>query len=304
MHPSSAEAVSTATVPAADPSTGRFKIYTPVLIAAVILVLSAGLFACWGIFGNKSVKGTWTLHFLVGEQDCSVSCSFEDDAVCYFHNGGSIRKGSYHLEPDANGDGDFLLTMTFRNFNDFGTPAVTHQLRCRVEGTSLGNRKIQCTDLSGMIFDPDDLSAENAEAVSQKKASADYVEADGHRYYVFTMHEDKQYTTPVKKMEGAQQDEKLLGIWLEKNEDANYDNTFAFYEDNTIQITYRDRLYKGCYTAGDGECIFNVAQVDGSFANILLQYAFEGDKLTITINDVPAEYTKTDNVYAFDNGIK
>ena len=307
MNPSSADTLHTAAVPAvtvADTSNGRFKVYTPIVIAAIILVLSVGLFACWGIFGNKSIKGTWTLHFLLGEQNCSVSYTFEDENTCYFHNGGSIRKGSYQLEPDTNGDNDFLLTMTFRNFNDFGTPAVTHRLRCRVEGTAFGNRRIRCTDLSGMIFDPDDLNNENAEAVAQKKASADYVEADGTRCYVFTMYEDKQYTTPVNPIEGAKQDKKLLGIWLEQTEDPTYDNTFAFYEDNTIRITYRDRIYKGCYTAHDGECIFNVAQVDGGFANILMTYKLEDDELTININDVPAVYVPTDNIYAFDNGIK
>ncbi len=279
-----------------------FRLQLPVIIAAVILIVSILFFGCWELFFNHSVKGTWTLHFILNDNNCSVSYSFEDDKVCYFHNGGSIRKGTYQLSQDE--DGHQLLTMTYQNFRDFGTPAVTHQLRYTIEGTAFGNRKMKCTDITGMIFDPDNIGSENEEAVAQKKAAADFIEENGTRYYVFTMHEDKNYATSTKPIEGGYIDKELLGIWLEKNEDSTYDNTFAFYEDGTIQITYRDRIYKGCYTAYNGECIFNLAQVDGSFANILINYEFKEGKLIITINDVPAEYTRTDDICAFETGIR
>ncbi len=309
MNPSSAENIpetAVGTVPAKPPTRRKkscsFRIQPPLIVAAAVLAVSVLFFACWGLFANKSIKGTWTLHFLVGEQDCSVSYSFEEDGTCYFHNGGYLRKGTYQLTNDDKGN---LLTMTFLHFSDFNTPAVTHQFRYTVEGTAFSTRKIICTDISGMIFAPDTLGQEDDESVAQKKASADYVETDGYRYYMYTLHEDKNYTIPLKPIEGATQDKDLLGVWMKTYEDASYDHTYAFYDDNTLQITYRDSIYKGCYTAKDGECIFNIAQVDGTFANYPMTYTFDTDgALTITVDEVPIEYTKTDRPDAFDTGIK
>lgn len=303
MNQSSAEPFHTAETDTALTDTAvreetphRFRLYPTVIVTAVIVCVTVLLTAGWGLFFNRSVKGTWTLRFMVGEQECAVSYSFEDNNVCYFHNGGSIRKGTYKVQENSGEKGAVLLSMTFENFNDFGAPTVMRDMRCSIEGNAFTGRKMKCTDLGGMIFDPDNLEKENAEAVAQKKSAADSVEINGYRYYIFTMQEEPHYTTPMKPFDDARTDDDLLGIWLEKNDDPAYENTFAFYADHTLQITYRDRIYKGCYTAGNGECVFSIAQVDGNFSNISLQYARQEDKLMLTIDGVPSEYTQVDRM--------
>lgn len=290
-------------IPASAVSVKKNKLfYTPVIISAAIVAFTL-LFVCfWGIFMNRDIKTTWTLHFHLDQTECAASYTFGADNSVLFHNGGSIRKGEYRIVQDENGKD--IISMTFRNFSDFGTPSVTFRLAYRIGGSALTGRSIECTDLDGMIFPPDQLSEENKDAAKQKKNAASFMEENGMRYYIFSMSENKGYQTQMKPFENASADKQLLGIWLEKNEDANYDNTFAFYEDGTITITYRDRIYRGCYTAKDGECTFNIAQVDGSFSDIPIRYRFDDEKLVIAINDVPAVYVRTDNVNAFDNGIR
>lgn|GEM_PF-5125022 len=283
----------------------KFRIYIPVLIAAGILLVTIILLLVFAVFFNKTLKSTWTLHFTLGDTTCTVAYSFQDNDTVYYYNGGYVRKGKYQLSTDSTGQN--ILTMDFRNFNRFDSSLTTCRLGYRFEGNSLSGRKIVCTDYDGMIFVPEDLSAENKDA-NAIHPNADYIDDNNTRYYLFTLHEDNNYQFPSKPFEEPKTDQKLLGIWLEVPEDPEddviYDNTFAFFEDGTIRITYRDKIYHGCYTAGNGVCVFNVVMADDVASNFSMDYSFEEKGLIIRINDVPAHYVKTDDFYAFDTGIE
>ena len=273
----------------------RIHIQTPVIIASVILLAAILFFACWSIFFNKSLKGSWTLNFTASDKDCAVTMSFENDGTCYLQSGGTIYKGSYTTNSADNGRSKLSASYT-----SFGQPFINSNFYYDLSGNSITGRRLHLTDLSGMVFRPDDLSDDGS---TSKKDAADYIEENGKRYYIYTLNYSDSYETKYTPLDGAT-DEKLIGIWFERSSDSNYDNTFAFNADGTYQITYRDIIYKGCYAAKDGTCVFNLVQADGSAINNSLDYSFDGDELVITINDVTARLVRTKNIYAFGNGIK
>ena len=279
-------------------TTTRFRLRAPAIIAAVILLATVLCFACWGIFFNRSLHGKWTLDFTVSDKDYSVTLEFNNDGTCYFHNGGMIYKGNYTTSEDQNGRSKLRVNCT-----SFGQPFISSDFYYEFSGNAITGRKLVLTDLSGLIFSPDDLSEESTQASDSKKSAADYLEENGKRYYIYALDSNDSYETKLSPLDGAI-DEKLTGIWLESSADSNYDNTFAFNADGTYQITYRDLIYKGCYAAKDGSCVFNLVSLDGTVANNALDYTFDEDKLVITVNDVPATLVPTDNIYAFDTGIK
>ena len=292
-----------AAIPAASESkrSNKFRIYTPVIISAVILLVSVLVFCGWKLFFDKSLLGDWTMTFVANGKDQYVTLSFEKDDVCCLHVGGITHKGKYSLEEDDSGN-----QMIKTNFNESGKTYLVANFRYSISGNEASGKKLSLTDLSGFIYPPDVIATQDEEQVKTKQAAADYIEEKGVRYYIINFESNNSYSTPIKHFESENTDSKLTGIWLYTDDNSNYDYTFAFYDDNTYQITYRDYLCNGCYTAGNGKCVFNIAGADGSIENNSneLKYSFEGDKLVLTFNDVPATLTKTDSEYAFDNGIK
>ncbi len=276
----------------------RFRIYTPVITAAVILLASIMFFASWWLFFDKDIRGFWTLDFKADNKDCSVSVDLCKDNTCYFHEGGIIYKGTYKITEAENGKDVLNMELT-----QFGSPVMTAKFYYNVEGNNAFGKKLVLTDLSGLIFSPEKTD-ETGTDTETSKPNSDYIEENGVRYYVYSLENNNSYSTKTVQYEDAEKDEKLTGIWLNTSDNSGYDNTFAFNDDGTYQITYRDLIYKGCYSAKDGKCGFNLVLLDGSEQKNELEYSFDGEKLVITIMDVPADYIKTDNVLAFDNGIK
>ena len=276
----------------------RLRIQTPVIIAAAILLVTLLFFGCWGIFFNKSLKGSWTLNFTVSERDCSLTFGFENDGTCEMYYGGTIYNGTY-TESDAE-NGHHKLNMKFKSY---GTTFIDTDFYYDLTGNSISGRKLVLTDLGGFIFAPDKIDETSAEESDAKKKATDFVEENGMRYYVYTLDSIESPEAKCVPLDGAI-DDKLVGIWLDDREDSRYDSTFSFNADGTYQITYRDLIYKGCYAAKDGTCVFNLVQADGTAQNNTLDYSFEDDKLVITINEVPVTLERTDNIYAFDTGIK
>ena len=274
-----------------------FCVYTPVIIAAAVLIVTVLIFSGWKLFFEKNIKGIWTLDLSSGDDECSVSLELADDGVCYFHEGAIIYKGSYKFSQAA--DGQELLKT---EFTKYGQPAISASFYYAVEGSNVTGKSLVLTDLTGLIFNPYNVSENTGN--DPETLGYDYIEKDGIRYFRLSIRSDNGYQTRCDKPENAKTDEKLTGIWLNKNDDTRYDNTYAFYDDNTLQITYRDIIYKGSYSASDGKCSFTFVSYTGKKQENEFDYKFEGDKLTITIQDVPAVYTRTDSVTAFDNGIK
>ena len=274
-----------------------FRIYTPVIIAASVLLVTAVIFICWLLFFDKNIKGIWTFDFDAGEMNCSVSIELGEDDICRFHDGAIIYQGSYKFS--ETNDGKEILKM---EYSEYGEPAITANFYYSVEGSNATGKSLVLTDLTGLIFKPYNISSGtgNDPAV----LGYDYLEEDGVRYFRLTFRADKDYTTKLQPIENAERDDRLTGIWLNSNDDTRHDNTFAFYDDNTLLITYRDMIYKGCYSAKDGKCSFNLVLYTGEVQENELEYEFNNDKLIIMIQGVPAEYTKTESITAFDNGIK
>lgn len=283
-------------VKAVSPTNG-FRIYTPVIIAAAVLLLAVSFFVCWHLFFEKNLKGIWTLDFNAGDEKCSVSFEIADDNTCYFHEGSIIYKGSYKFSQSE--DGRDILKM---DYTEYGMPAISANFLYSVEGNNISGKTLVLTDMSGLIFNPYTIGDSNGN--DPAAMGYEYTEQDGKRYFRLSFRANNSYTTKYDPIENASADDKLTGIWLNTNDDSRHDNTFAFYDDNTFQITYRDLIYKGCYSAKDNKCKFSLVSYTGQTQENELEYKFEGDKLIITIQDVPAEYTKTDSITAFDNGIK
>ena len=273
-----------------------FRLQKPVIIASVIMLASVLFFVCWGLFFNSSIHGTWKLDFTAAGKECSVTFSFDKDGTCQFRNGGVIYKGSYTT--NENSGGRNKLTMKYTRF---GQPMIDAYLYYDVGGNAFSGRTLRLTDISGLVYSPE--TSDSGTSANENASSADFMEENGVRYFVYTLRSvnDEVKNVPI---ENAATDEKLTGIWLEINADSNYDNTFAFYEDGTYQITYRDVVYKGCYSAKDGEYTFNIKAADESVMNNALSYSFKDEKLVITINGVPATLVPVESEYAFDTGIK
>ena len=274
-----------------------FRIYTPVIIAAAVLIVTVLIFSGWKVFFEKNIKGIWTFDFTAGEEQCSLSLELADDGVCYFHEGAIIYKGTYKFSQAEDGQ-DLLKT----NFTEYGQPAISANFYYTVEGSNASGKTLVLTDLTGLIFSPYDTGDETGNDPAE--LGYDYFEKDGLRYFRLSFRSDNGYETKCEQPENAKKDDKLTGIWLNTNDDSRHDNTFAFFDDNTFQITYRDVLYKGCYSAENGKCTFRIVYYTGQAQENEFDYKFEDDKLIITIQNVPAEYTRTDSVTAFDNGIK
>lgn len=276
----------------------KLKIQTPVIIAAVILLITLLTFGCWGVFFNKSLTGNWTLNFTVSEKDCSVTLGFENDGTCKMYYGGIIYSGTY-TENDAV-NGRQKLNVKLKNY---GQSFIDTDFYYELTGNSISGRKLVLTDLGGFIFSPDKTDEASTEESDAKKKATDFIEENGMRYYVYTLDKVDEPEIKLVPIDGAI-DNKLVGIWLDDREDSRYDSTFSFNADGTYQITYRDIIYKGCYAAKDGTCVFNLVQADGNAENNSLDYSFDDGKLIITINDVPVTLEPTDDIYAFDTGIK
>lgn len=294
---SEAETDKTEAVSADEDSTAvkhGFRIQKPVVIAAVILLASVIFFGCWALFFNSSIHGSWVLGFRAAEKDCAVTFTFEKDGTCYFHNGGVVYKGCYTTNENSNGRNKLNMKYT-----SFGQPMIDADFYYEVGGNAFSGRTLTLTDLSGLVYKPGTAGDET----DDNAASKEFTDIDGVRYYIYTLGSGSDGTKNVP-IENASTDDKLTGIWLEINADSAYDNTFAFYEDGTYQITYRDLVYKGCYSAKDGECTFNITSADGSALNNSLKYSFRDEKLVITINDVPATLVPVESEYAFETGIK
>ena len=284
-----------------EPRTGKrgtgFRIYTPVIIAAAVLFVTVIIFTAWKLFFERDVKGTWTFDFTAGDEKCSLSLELADDGVCYFHEGAIIYKGSYKFSQAQ--DGQALLKT---DFTEYGQPAITANFYYAVEGNNASGKTLFLTDMTGLIFSP--YTVEDGAGNDPAALGYDYLEKDGVRYFRLPFRADGHYETAREPFDDAKKDERLTGIWLNKNDDTRHDNTFAFFEDNSFLITYRDMIYKGCYSAENGKCRFRLVTYTGQTQENEFEYKFDGDKLVISIQDVPAEYTRTQSVTAFDNGIK
>ncbi len=276
----------------------KLRIQVPVIIAAAILLVTILCFGCWGIFFNKSLKGSWALNFTVSDRECSVAFDFENDGSCAMYYGGTVYNGTYTESDSDNGRQKLNVKLT-----SYGQKFINTDFYYDLIGNSISGRQLVLTDLDGFIFPPDKTDEASTEESDAKKKAADFIEEDGMRYYVYTLDSVSDPEAKLVPLDGAI-DEKLVGIWLDKRQDSRYDSTFSFNADGTYQITYRDIVYKGCYAAKDGSCVFNIVQVDGTAQNNTLDYSFEDDKLVVTVNDVPVTLERTDNIYAFDTGIK
>ena len=284
----------------------KFRVYTPVIISAVFLLITVFVFSGWKLFFDRSLTGSWVMKFNSNGRDYTVNMSFEKDNVCYLRLGGLTFKGSYSLEEDEKGH-----QMLKTTFTRSGQTYKVANFRYSVSGSELTGKTLSLTDLSGFRHSPDVIASQDDEKVREKMNTSDYIEEDGIRYYIIEFNNKNSYSNPVVHYNIENTDSKLTGIWLYTSDNSNNDHTFAFYDDNTYQITYRDYECLGCYTAGNGSCVFNIANADGSIDgnSSELKYSFEDDKLIVTIIDedgkeITYPLTRTDNEYAFDNGIK
>ena len=107
----------------------------------------------------------------------------------------------------------------------------------------------------------------------------------------------KSYEHSIVSDKGNQPD-KVLFLKVQKlcaTLDKKFPRTMPLLVEHS-----RHKLYGGMMS----KISVKPSRRDGSFSDIPIQYRFDDEKLVITINDVPAVYVRTDNVNAFDNGIR
>ncbi len=278
----------------------RFR--APAIIALILLVISVIFFIVWGLFFNKAIKGTWKYSVTVNNENKSTEynyvLNFEDNGICRYNLGGTTYTGKYKSEYV---DGKHKLNMVFTMI---GTEIYNNNLIYDVSGNIFTGRKLELTDIDGMILPPDNLSSETKQSVELKSKLADSKEENGIRYYILPFESIDSIEPEIDKYDDFKTDEKLTGIWYEANERSGYGYTFTFNEDGSYELTYSDVSYAGCYSAENGKCDYNLVFVDGKTDSRSFNYSFSGENLIIEINGQKSTLIKTDNKYAFKSEIK
>ena len=125
------------------------------------------------------------------------------------------------------------------------------------------------------------------------------LEVDGVTYYIWDFKEadieNKRSEIPDKK-----NDEKLNGIWMFTDEDADYKYTISFGDDGTFEQNAYDTEIIGTYSADGKKCRLVIVDLTGNAVDNEVEYAVDGDKLKFGNN----EFVRTDSKYAFKSDIK
>ena len=273
-----------------------FRPQATVIISAVILAVTIIVFVFWGLFFNNSLENkTWLLSYTIGGKDCSLGLSFDGENECRLYYGGFTYKGRYSTSNGLNGKENLSIELT-----EYGSPMFSNEYTYNITGNSFTGCRMTLTDLSGdnLIYSITGIDKDSADL------KCDYVEENGKKYYQYTLSASDGYEPKYEHYSDKKTDPAILGIWYCKKDDLVFDHTFAFYDDGTYIITYRDCEFRGCYSAADGKCKFNLVFGNGSVSDNEMSYSLKDGKLTITINDVPDVYEKTDSLTVFDTGIK
>lgn len=280
----------------------KHRVRAPIIIAAVILLLTVTAAVLWAGFFYKSIKGCWKYMVTVGEggtaAEYSYLISFEDDGVCRYNLGGTTYKGKYKLDSS---DGRNKVTIIL---SSLGREVYNKSFYYETEGNFFSKRTLYATDIDGMILPPDDLSNEDGVTASLKMKLADSKEEDGKRYYIIPFSEASSIEPRVKKYDDYKTDDILTGTWYEANENSGYGYTFTFEPDGTYELIYSDISYNGCYTAENGICKYNLMTNDGEELESQMNYSLDGKKLILDVNGQKSTLVKTDNKFAFEGAIK
>ncbi len=277
----------------------RSRIRAPLVIAAILLLVTALFFGVWMCFFNQTIIGSWSFTHNTPESEFHTTFTFHEDRVD-FYLGGTTYTGKYFLSKSTNDKNIVQIILT-----RCGTQVLDTKFYYEVSGNLFTGRTLTMTDLEGFLLPPDNLDTKNEEALAEKqKIASRYTEENDTRFYVF----DFQTTNPpspiVKKIENATQDKQLLGIWYEENELSGYGDTFTFHDDGTYDIIYEDIRYTGCYSAKDGSCTYNLSDNYGGVNEQTFQYKVEGDTLKLDFGSFQSTLKKTNNPYAFKKDIK
>lgn len=274
----------------------RFRPQPSLIICAVIFAITIIVFIFWGLFFNNTIENKiWILRFSVEGEEQKIGFRFDDENECTLYNGGFVNKGRYSIETGLNGKETLSLELT-----EYGNPKISNEFYYEITGNSFSGRQLTLTDLSGenLICSITGIDKKNADLV------CDYVEEDGKKYYKYTLSSADSYEPEYKHYEDEKTDEELLGIWYCKAADSVYDHTYAFYDNGTLTITFRDFSINGCYTAENGSGKFNVVFGNGSVSPNDMTYEIKDGILTVTMNNVPEECERTDSITPVDTGSK
>ena len=275
------------------------KIRAPLIIAGVLLIATIMFFAAWACFFNKSIKGSWNCNITLNSVNYNTTFTFDDNNVCKYHAGGLTYNGIYKVSRTDDGKDKLNITLTY-----LGQPILEKEFYYTLSGNEFSGKKLDLTDVSGLIFTPDNISSENKSEVEMKKKAADYVEENDIRYYIINFNAVSEPKPEIKKYDDTLKDKKLIGIWYDKNEASGYGCTFTFNDDGTYELIYKDVEYAGAYKADNGKLTYNIVTVGGKETEQSLNYTVDGDKLTFNSDAYSSTLTKTDNKYAFESEIK
>ncbi len=296
---SESEAAETAKAESHTRAIAVTRMRAPIIIAGVILIATILFFAAWSCFFSKSIKGSWNCDVTIDSVNFNTTFTFDDDNVCRYHAGGLTYNGVYKVSQTDDGRDKLNITLTY-----LGQPILEKEFYYTLSGNEFSGRQLELTDLSGLIFPPDNISSEVKSEVDAKKKAADYIEENDVRYYIINFSSVTEPEPKIEKYDNASKDKKLVGIWYDKNEASGYGCTFTFNDDGTYELIYKDVEYKGAYKAENGKLTYNIVTGGDTPSEQTMDYTVDGDKLTFSSEAYSSTLTKTDNKYAFEREIK
>lgn len=280
----------------ASPKRSGFRLQKPVIIAAVILAVTAVIFAFWGTFFCNTLENKiWVLHFTVEGKEHQIGFRFGEENECLLYNGGFVNNGRYSITKGLNGKETLSIELT-----EYGQPLISNNFNYEITGNIFSGRNLTLTDLSGenLIRSITGIDKDSADLV------CDYTEENGKKYYKYTLSAEDRFETEYDRYPDGKTDSELSGTWYCKMDDSVYDHTYTFNDDGTLTIKFRDFTINGCYTAENGSGKFNAVFGNGSVSNNKMTYEIKDGVLTLTMNDVPEKCTKTDGSDVFESEVR